>query len=680
MLTKAATLLSLALLTPAAIAEPPAIPLITHDPFLSVWSMSERLTDDWPRHWSGDTMGMSGMLRVDGKPFRWCGRLPSNVPPAQQTRVDINLTSTTYTFNADGAELSVTFSSPLGLADDLSRASESISTISFSARSTDNAPHDISVYLDLSAEWCTNSADSDVSWSRLRAHNLDVLSMGRTEQPVLQHSGDRRKIDWGRVYLAAPTGSGTAIAPHDLSRSHFASTGHSPDTDDLRAPRPANDDWPVLALSLNLGQVTTKPSTALALLGYDEHRAIELFERPLRPYWHVAHGPDFAARLAAAATAKPDTTPETAFLSRAREIGGDNYARLLTLAFRQVLAGHKIVADWDNTPLMFSKENTSNGCIATIDVIYPASPFFLYHNPDMLKAQLRPLMDYARSPRWKFPFAPHDLGTYPKANGQIYGGGESSEENQMPVEESGNMLIMLGALAKVEGNADFSKPYLPQLKRWAEYLKQHGLDPANQLCTDDFAGHLARNANLSAKTCIALAAYAQLLAAAGEPDSAANWRATAEDFAAKWLRLAEGPEVSVLVFGATPKDSWSQKYNLVWDRALGLNLFPAETFDREMAWYRTHLNRYGLPLDSRRSYTKLDWTTWSACLTARRTDFDAIMAPVYQWSNASPPPTRVPLSDWYETTDGKTMGMHSRTVVGGLWMPMLMDKMNKRMN
>ncbi|MFZ4574467.1 MAG: glutaminase domain-containing protein, partial [Phycisphaerales bacterium] len=419
----------------------------------------------------------------------------------------------------------------------------------------------------------------------------------------------------------------------------------------------------------------TEPFTIL--VGYDEGRAIEFFERPLRPYWQATKGEDFGARLidAVAASKAHDVSREETFVAEAMRVGGPEYARLVKLAYRQVMAGHKIVADWDHSPLMFSKENTSNGCIGTVDVIYPACPFFLYHNPEMLKAQLKPLMDYAASPRWKFPFAPHDLGTYPKANGQVYGGGERTEENQMPVEESGNMIIMLAALAKVEGNAEFSLPYLPVIERWAQYLKEHGLDPANQLCTDDFAGHLARNANLSAKTCVALGAYAQVLKAAGREDDAARWRAVAEEFAAKWLRLAEGSEATVLVFGAEKPGTWSQKYNLVWDRALGMGLFPAEVFDREMAWYKTKMNKYGLPLDSRRTYTKTDWTVWSACLTRRRSDFDAIMRPVYEWSNASPPPTRVPLTDWYETTDGKTMGMYARTVVGGIWMPLMMEKM-----
>jgi hypothetical protein len=329
---------------------------------------------------------------------------------------------------------------------------------------------------------------------------------------------------------------------------------------------------------------------------------------------------------------------------------------------------HNLAAGIDGGPLMFSKENFSNGCIGTVDVIYPSAPFFLVFNPKLLEAQLRPLFEYASLPRWKFPFAPHDLGTYPLANGQVYGGRETSEDRQMPVEESGNMLLLTAAIAQSGGGTALSESYWPLLSRWAAYLKQKGLDPENQLSTDDFMGHLAHNANLSLKAILALGAYSGLCERTGRKEEAEAYRETAREFARRWIQLADDGDHFSLAFDAA--GTWSQKYNLVWDRVLDLNLFPAGVARKEIAFYKGKQGRYGLPLDSRKSLTKLDWLLWTATLTESQADFETFLKPVYRFVNETP--NRVPLADGYWTEDARQRNQaQARSVVGGVFIKML---------
>ena len=118
--------------------------------------------------------------------------------------------------------------------------------------------------------------------------------------------------------------------------------------------------------------------------------------------------------------------------------------------------------------------------------------------------------------------------------------------------------------------------------------------------------------------------------------------------------------------------TWSQKYNLVWDELLGLNLFPASVRETELKFYVAHLNGYGLPLDNRADYTKLDWELWTATLASDQGQFEALVAPIVKWMNETP--SRVPLTDWYDTKTGKQVGFQARSVVGGLFIKALADK------
>ena len=201
-------------------------------------------------------------------------------------------------------------------------------------------------------------------------------------------------------------------------------------------------------------------------------------------------------------------------------------------------------------------------------------------------------------------------------------------------------------------------------------MKDKGLDPENQLTTDDFAGHVAHNANLSIKAIEALAAYADLAHRLGHEDIAKDFNSVAKAMAEKWMAMAREGDHYKLAFNSP--GTWSQKYNLVWDQILDFNLFSKSIRDAELSYYMGKINRYGLPLDNRADYTKLDWSLWTATLTSDRKQFDAIVDPIYRWTNETS--SRVPLTDWYDTKTGKQVGFQARSVVGGIFVKALSDR------
>jgi len=648
----------------------PAVPLITHDPYFSIWSMNDKLTDGPTRHWTGASQPLAGLVRVDGQVFRWMGRSPQSIPAIRQTGLEITATHTTYHFEEHGIRLDVKFLSPL-LPNDLDLMSRPISYVTMTVAAADGASHKVQLLFDASPVLAVDTATQPVVWSRSRLRGMNVLRASNFQQPILEKSGDDLRIDWGSVLVAVPDqlGAASTLQPQDVVESTFAS-GKQLLEDDVDMPRRASEGA-VLAASLDLGDVNAGPVSRYILIGYDDLYSIEYMKRWMPAYWRrkgmtIGELLETADREYAAIDRRAREFDDR-LLSDLRQVGGDAYAELAILAFRQTIAAHKLVADIDGQPMLFPKENFSNGCISTVDVIYPSSPFFLLFNPDLLKAQLRPLMGYMRTGRWHFPFAPHDLGTYPKANGQVYGAGERAEEDQMPVEESGNMLLMFSALAKIENNADFANQYWPELQQWAGYLRQAGMDPVSQLSTDDFAGHLGHNANLSVKAILGLAGYATLADRTNRKDEAARYHDLARQMAGRWMELAADGDHFRLAFDKP--GTWSQKYNLVWDRILDLSIFPSSVARTEVHFYEAHLNQFGLPLDSRKAYTKLDWEVWAATLAENRQDFDVLIAPLKRFINESP--SRVPLTDFYSTTDGKQQAFQARSVVGGVYLPLL---------
>jgi hypothetical protein len=656
----------------ATALRPPSVPLVACDPYFSIWSPADKLTDADTVHWTGKPHRLTSLVRIDGKGFRLMGKEPAVVPALPQTGLEVLPTRTIYTFEGEGVRLTLTFMTA-ALPDDLMVYSRPVTYVTWTAQATDGKEHAVRVYLDASAAIAVNTGKEIVTHSRADANDLTVLKMGSVEQPVLAKKGDDLRIDWGYLYIAAPN-STTYCGLIAQTGSNVRETFGVPHVVRMRVPTGASGDALLATLDFKPFKVSSQPVSRWLMLAYDDEYSIQYFKKNLRPYWR-RNGDDAAALLKKAAADYESLKKRCAkfdaeMMAALTKAGGEKYARICALAYRQCYAANKVVADANGQPLMFPKENFSNGCIGTVDVIYPMAPQFLLFSPSLTKAMLVPILDYAASARWRWPFAPHDLGTYPQANGQVYGGGESTERNQMPVEETGNMLVLLAALAQVEGNADFCVKYWPVLEKWAEYLKAKGFDPENQLCTDDFAGHLAHNVNLSAKAICGLGAFGQLCELRGKKAEAAEYGKLAKEFAARWVKEADDGDHSRLAFDKP--GTWSQKYNVVWDRILGLKLFPATALRKEMDFYKTKQNALGLPLDGRKDYTKLDWTLWTATLTQNRADFTAVLDPVYRFLNETP--KRVPMTDWYDTKTAKMVGFQARSVVGGVFLQMLYDR------
>jgi hypothetical protein len=656
---------------------PPAVPLVAHDPYFSVWSMADHLTDENTKHWTGTEQPLGSLIRIDGQTFRLMGRDPRDIPALAQQSVEVLPTRTIYNFEGSGVHVNLTFLTP-ALPQDLDVFSRPLTYIVWNANSTDARQHDVAFYFDASAALAVNTQDQPVTWARFHlADGMNALRIGSQQQPVLEKDGDNLRIDWGYLYVAAPPDAHPSERMGSLpaARTEFASAGKLTERDDTETNGPPTGRGAQgLAVAIAAGRIGAAPVSRHILLAYDDIWSLTFLERRVRPYWRrdgataadlLSNGErDFASLTRRAEAFDRD------LMADLRKAGGDHFARMSSLAYRQSIAAHKLAIDADGALIYFSKENFSNGCIDTVDVFYPSSPLYALMNPKLLEGSVVPVLQYASLPRWPFPFAPHDLGRYPHANGQVYGGREKTEENQMPVEESSNMLILVAAIEKAEGSSVLAERYWPVLTKWATYLKEKGLDPENQLSTDDFAGHLAHNANLSIKAIVALGSYAQLAEKLGHRSEADTYHKTAADFATRWVTMAADGDHYVLAFDKP--GTWSQKYNLIWDKVLGLNLFPAEVARKEIAFYEKHQNQYGLPLDNRSQYTKLDWIYWTAALAESQSDFDALIDPTYKFGNESP--SRVPLTDWYWTQDAKQRGFQARSVVGGLFMKMLTDE------
>ena len=632
---------------------PPAIPLITSDPFFSVWSETDDLNASDTVHWTGRTVALRCTVKVGDREYGVMGR-NDGIPAARQICFDMDAFSSYYTFDCGGVTVRLTFTSPV-IPDDLYLVSRPVSYLYISA-DADGVRAKVSaseqICLDLAGEYPVKASFEGGS-----------VTLASEVQNVLSHDGDDQRIDWGRFYLTCKTPKGAEYG------SYLA------------------DGMTFVFAEAEVGEGT------LFSFAYDDVKSIEYFGDKLDAYWKTKDA-TITDAISAAHRDYTDIMKRCADFSEkmvadATAAGGEKYAELLILSLRQSVAAHKLVLDTEGEVLYISKECFSNGCAATVDVSYPSTPLFLLYNPELVRGMMRPIYRFASTEAWKYDFAPHDAGRYPLVNGQVYGlkDGVLLEEKQMPLEECGNMLLMEATTAVATGNADFAAEHIDILRKWCTYLVENGEDPANQLCTDDFAGHLAHNCNLTLKAIMGIAGMGIIEKLLGNGDEYERLLAVAKKMAESWAKRAANADGSYrLAFDW--QNSFSMKYNIAWDKLFGTEIMPKEVLSSEFSSYAKHMNDYGLPLDNRADYTKSDWYIWTGVLADSKEDFEKFIEPL--WDSYNETASRVPMTDWYMTTTalhrayGSSSGLRksfrNRTVVGGHFMKLLEYKGTLRLS
>ena len=661
----------------------PAYPLWIIDPNFSVWSPCNGLNGGDTIFWTGLVRRTYGFVRANGKTYCFMGKR-EGAEPLKQTDVSISAFGTKYEFKAKEFTLKVNFVSPL-FPDDLKLLSCPVCYTEYKVKFKGEKPDDFSIALALDEEYCYNDERARVVGGVLPLNGYEAAFMTRERNLILSNAEDCIAPDWGVTYLAGE--SCWFITDSALNR--YVSEGKA---DYIRKGSERN-----YILAVN------REEKGYFMTAFDDRVSIFYFGEWLKSYYckdgkSVINAMDESRERHDEILKRCDEF-DAKLKADCKEVGKDYYT-LACASLRQSVGAHKLVENKKGNLLFLSKECNSNGCIGTVDVSYPSMPLYLLYNPELVNAMMNGIFDFARMPVWTYDFAPHDLGTYPWCCGQVYGVENRDDKyscnmtcfwhyprthtmlylrpaasrvyetnHQMPVEECGNMLVMTAAALRAGASDKVARDNFDLLEQWVVYLEKYGLQPENQLCTDDFAGHLANNVNLAIKALAGLEGFSIICEKLGKADRAEEYADKAKVFAAELKKLT-GDGVMPLAYGE--KDTYSLKYNILFDKLFGFDLIGQEVCERETQYYIEKNNAYGVPLDTRKAYTKSDWILWAAALTDDKEKTEALYMPVVRYLAESP--SRKPFGDWYDTESGVIEWFYNRTVQGGIFAPLLKEK------
>lgn len=669
----------------------PAYPLFVKDPYFSVWSNVDDLSSEDTVLWTGKKQKTYGIIKANGKAYCFLGNA-KNVEKLQQTGLTVSVFRTSYFFTCSDFDFEASFFSPLPI-NDYEILSCPVCYFEYVIKPKKELK-DVKVSLSLCEDWCYNDVENkEVRGDVLACENMDVAYFGLNRQHLFDHTGDRYGADWGYYYISA--GKCFYHTVEDFNAVDSAET-----IKDKSAEKYITGE--------NEHGTVREKTSGKTLVAFDDIASIYYFGEILRGYYFrngktiidaIYFSVDEYERVCAVCEEIEKDINEKA------SAYGAEYQAILKASYRQVMAGHKLVQNAKGRLLFLSKECGSCGCIATVDVTYPTMPMLALYAPELLRASVEPIFDFAKMKVWEYEFAPHDAGMYPFCNGQFYGVLDKKEgrygrdiyfyhgindgkdvvppyylypkgsniynyEKQMPVEECGNMILICTLYAVCGGDKEWLKNKIPLLAKWCEYLVDKGLIPEKQLCTDDFLLRMDKNVNLSIKSVVAIGAFGKLLALLGGDGE--RYAIIAKERAQEIENRFKDTHMPLSFDSGS--ETFSAKYNLALDKILGLNLFKQETLEREVEKYLENSYEFGIPLDNRSKISKTDWTMWLATLTEDEQKRNKIIKLVHNVLIKSP--ERVPFSDWiFDCETGKYKEFVNRTVQGSMFILLLKEKL-----
>ncbi len=632
----------------------PAYPISTIDPHFSIWSRTDTLNESDTYLWCGIKKRITGTVSFDGKIYRFLGLGREDI--IEQKEIKITPFVSEYLFENDAFSLTFRTWTPF-LFDDFHIMSAPVSYLECDVKANDGKEHRVSVEFKAYDELCLGKRKRQITKYTMTVEGRRVVRMGLTSQIPLNDSGDTYAPDWGYVSLC---GEKVNACQEGIAAS---------------------------------AEKRAAEACFSFVLAYDDVYSINYFGQKLPGLW-TERFVDIEEAIGFAMTERNSLferirKQEEKILSDSEKFGED-YQKILSAAARQVMAGHKLVRNNEGQLLYLSKECHSNGCINTVDVSYPAMPMYLLYCPELIRAMVVGIFHFASMPLWKEEFAPHDIGRYPLACGQVYAlapahhllphkiGYKRVYKNpslglympdfQMPVEECGNMIILCYNYYRMTKDTTLISDNFDLLEKWAQYLKKAGVVLSRELCTDDFAGHSVKNVNLAIKGIMGLACFGKICDALGKENP---YTELSKEYADQLVSECATTE-SFLPFSIGKNETWSLKYNLVWDKIFRFGLFKQELYQGESDKYKAELNEYGVPLDYRKEFTKTDWMLWAACLDSTDENIRLFSERIVKY--LADTKDRNCFSDWIETKKPKQSGFDHRTVQAGLWMPVLMDR------